>query len=72
VSTETTGPDPVRVAAATAPATAIDSPADHDGGDGTTSDSTIANTDNGTDTGLMAWEVELLRESRVPTYERLL
>jgi hypothetical protein len=40
VSTETTGVDQVRVAAATAPAPVADSPADHDGGDGTTLDST--------------------------------
>ena len=76
VSTEATGPDPVRAAAATehapAPAPVIDSPVDHDGGDGTTSDSTAANTNDGADTGLTAWEKEMLRESRVPTYERLL
>ena len=76
VSTETTGPDPVRAAAAIehalAPATVIDSPVDHDGGDGTTSDSTSANTDDGADTGLMAWEDDMLRKPRVPSYERLL
>lgn len=76
VSTEATGPDPVRAAAATehapTPATVIDSPVDHDGGDGTTSDSTAVNTDDGADTGLMAWEDDMLRAPRVPTYERLL
>lgn len=74
VSTETTGVDQVRAAAATAPAPVADSPADHDGGDGTTPDSTIAGvgTDDGADAGSMAWEDEMLREPRVPKYERLL